>query len=45
MYNTTEVFTQESPRKKKVVTHEAIKKYNNIYTSILSTYAFYTTFK
>jgi hypothetical protein len=41
MYSTTEVFTQENT----VVTHEAIQKYIHIYTSILSTYAIYTTFK
>jgi hypothetical protein len=41
MYSTTEVFTQENT----VVTHEAIKKYVHIDTSILSTYAIYTTFK
>jgi hypothetical protein len=37
-YSTTEVFTQENT----AVTHEAIKKYIHIYTSILSAYAIYT---
>jgi predicted LPLAT superfamily acyltransferase len=44
MYSTTEIFTQETPRKQ-VVTHEAVQKYIHIYTSILSTYAIYSTFK
>jgi hypothetical protein len=41
MYSTTEVFTQENAG----VTHEAIQKYIHTYTSVLLTYAIYTTFK
>jgi hypothetical protein len=36
-------FTQKKTQENTVVTHEAIQKYIHIYTSILSTYAIYTT--
>jgi hypothetical protein len=38
-------FSHKKPHENTVITHEAIQKYIHIYTSLLLTYANYTTFK
>jgi hypothetical protein len=38
-------FSHKKAQENIVVTHEVIQKYVHIYTSVLSTYAVYTTFK